>query len=157
MSEYSPTFVNWDETASRTTNGFQAERGRRSPPATDLHIVFNKGGIEIKDNGTEAEKAEYGDDRRNSVDLTFPGDRPINSSPYMSPAALQPNGTVSPPPTALPGTSTKPTFTHPDPKFPGIKEWWWTRSGKRSSRVFRGDPAIVLIAEPTKRSRRGAE
>lgn len=139
MSEYSPTFVNWDKEASRPVGGGMFER-KASPAATDLHIVFNKGGVTVKDKGKEADGWEYGDTRRNSVDLTFPDDKPINSSPYQPPASLQPNGTVVPAPQPLPGTFTTPTFTHNDPKFPGIKEWWWTVKNRRSSPVFRGNP-----------------
>lgn len=140
MSEYGPTFTNWDQTPSRATGGKQVDRGKRSPAATDLHITFNKGGVQVKDKGKEANRWEYDDDRENGVTLTFPAGSPINSSSFISPAKLGPNGDVTPPTQSLPGCSTTPTFTHPDPKFPGIKEWYWTFRNERCSAIFRGDP-----------------
>ena len=152
MSEYSPTFVNRDK-APKPTGGKEVIRSP-SPAASDLHIVFNKGGVEIKDKGS-AEKADYGDAQRNSVDLTFPADKPIQPAPYLPPATPQPDGTPAVTPPSPPnGTFTTPTFTHSDPVFPGIKEWWWThnvwRHGKlvneRCKETHVGDPVIQKVA-----------
>jgi hypothetical protein len=158
MSVYRPTFVNWDKEASQPVGGAGGMAARKaSPAATDLHIKFSKGGITVKDMGAEAVKSEFVDangnpnNSRQFVRLTFPAGTPINSSPYVAPAKLQPNGTVDPPSTKpLPGTSTKPTFEHPDPSFPAIEEWWWTKDGRRTTPKFTDpDP-------PPKRPRRRA-
>jgi hypothetical protein len=149
VSESKITFTNWDQTPSRSTGGKQVARGTRSPVATDLHIEFEKGGVDVKHEGKEAIKVGH-DTKKNSYTLTFPGDKPINSSPYVSPAKLQPNGTVFPAPEALPGTSTTVTFKHTDGVFPPVKEWYWTFRGERCSSVFRGDPDAGVEIVPKK-------
>jgi len=84
----------------------------------------------------------------NEVELTFLAGTPINSSPYVSPAKLGPNGAVTPPTQPLPGCSATPTFTHTDPEFPGIKQWYWTFRDVRCSPIYKGGPEPVEVVPP---------
>jgi hypothetical protein len=128
-----------------------------NPLANDLHIEFEKGGIEIKNKGT-AEKAEFENDRRQTVVLTFPSSAPLSSGPYLGPVTPNPDGTIPAAPAPDAGTFVTRTFGHGDPTFPKITRWWWTHNvvtgrGPRRRIVNRpfdehqGDPGDRKLAE----------
>lgn len=150
MSEISPTFVNRDPNPPPA--GGTTTTAKKRPNATDLHIEFNKGGVTVKDKGS-AKEFDYGDAQRNSVDLYFPDDKPIAPAPYLPPATPGKDGDpVQPPPSPPPGTTATPTFTHDDPKFPGIKSWYWTyrvwmhgKQVEQSLEVHTGEPVIQEV------------
>jgi hypothetical protein len=149
MSEISPTFVNWDETATSPPGGSTVAPGKRRPPATDLHIEFEKGGVRVKDKGKEAARFDYGDTRRNSVNIYFPRAAPIESARYTDPAKVNAHGAVDPPQAAPAGSSAMPTFTHADPAFPKITKWWWTHKDTRIPVIeFKGNPEEEPPARP---------
>jgi hypothetical protein len=116
--ESSPTFVNY---GPKPGPGGTAEKG---PRATDLHIVFNKGGVEVKD-APNAEEIDRKDAKGDEVEIIFK--KPIESTP-QPPAQPEPadGSDYVAPPDPPAETSYNPTFHHSDPTFPGIKEWWWT-------------------------------
>jgi hypothetical protein len=118
-SQSSPTFVNY---GGKKGAGDTVEKG---PKATDLHIVFNKGGVGVKDAPNSEEinrKTANGDE----VDIIFK--KPIDSAGPPPPQPPEPadGSDYTPPADPPPGTSYNPTFDHADPQFPGIKTWWWT-------------------------------
>ena len=153
MSEISPTFVNWDETAARPVGGAggMVVRGKSRPLATDLHIEFAKGGVTVTNKGAEAASFSYGNTQRNSVDIFFPRGAPLKSAPYTQPSKVNEHGAIDPPEQPPPGTSTKPTFTHADPEFPRITKWYWTYRGTAPRQEFSGDPE----KDPPERPKRG--
>jgi hypothetical protein len=121
-SEYSPTFVN--EYPPGTPSGTTTTPKR--PSMSDLHIVFTKGSVIVKDKG-KAASVDRVTDQGNEVVFTFPDSSPLKPAAPQPPATPQPDGTpVTPPPQPAPESSFTPTFTHADPTFPPIQKWWWT-------------------------------
>jgi hypothetical protein len=138
-SEYSPTFVNYGGSQG---SGATATKG---PRATDLHIVFKKGGVEVKD-APNAEEIDRKTTEGNQVDIIFKS--PIESAgPQPNPPEPTPGSDYVPPREPPGGTTYNPKFAHSDPTFPGIKEWWWThkkwvaKRGKRPAHweTYEGD------------------
>lgn len=109
MSEYRPTFVNYEP----------------NPVAHRLHIHFEDGAVDIKDKGSAA-KAEYADSRQDEVILTFPWTAPVPPCRRFEPE-VQPDGTVGALARPEAASCVMPTFAHGSPRFPGIDEWWWSR------------------------------
>jgi hypothetical protein len=121
-SEYSPTFVNEDPTPP--TSGTTTAPKR--PAMSDLHIIFTKGAVIVKDNG-KAVSVDRVDTQGNQVVFTFPDDSPLKPTPAPPAPKPQADGTpVDPTPKPPPESSFTPTFTHADPTFPRILKWWWT-------------------------------
>lgn len=120
-SEYSPTFVYRREKKEEGTT-------TRMPRATDLHIVFTKGGVAVTDKGC-AEKSDRRTNKGNEVHLTFPPDKKIDAGNGVDPMPQPKNGDDAPDaPTPEPGSSCRPTFRHADPDFPPIDHWYWTHT-----------------------------
>ncbi len=121
-SEYSPTFV-----YRRKKKEGDGTR-EKVPLATDLHIVFKKGGVTVTDKGG-AEKSDRNTTKGDEVHLTFPPSKKINAGDGVDPPPEPKDGEDAPEaPAAPPGSSCKPTFRHSDPDFPPIHYWYWTHT-----------------------------
>lgn len=98
------------------------------PLATDLHVIFKKGGVIVTDKGC-AEKLDRENPKGNEVHLTFPPSKKIKAGDGIVQPAKPKNGQDAPEaPAAPPESSCKPTFRHADPNFPPIVRWYWTHT-----------------------------
>lgn len=132
MSEFTGTFTNWDETPSELIPpGNQARRGKRSPPATDLHIKFKKRGVEC----TTHDKSQSVTQNMggNTFDFTFPTTAAKPSAPW-----LPWNGDPAAPPKQPPAESSfSATFKRNGTEPPEIETWWWTHTEFANGKVVK--------------------
>jgi hypothetical protein len=144
MTDLTVDFVNWDRTASRPTGGAQVERGKRSPPATDLHVFFRKGGVTLGATKPDVHSAKPVSTELNGYEFTFPLGGSLESAPYLQPSTVNRHGALIPPvpPEKLPkGSTVRITFKGTGTEVPEITRWYWTYDDPKVPRQeFRGDP-----------------